>query len=109
LLIRGLDFPSVDWVVQLDCPEDASTYIHRVGRTARYDSTGNGLLVLLPSEEEGMLNRLKEKKIPISQIRINEKRISSIKRGLEGLCLKNVEIKYLAQKVFNIQISFPSS
>ena len=33
---RGLDFPAVDWVVQLDCAEDADTYIHRVGRTARF-------------------------------------------------------------------------
>ena len=33
---RGLDFPDVDWVLQLDCPEDVSAYIHRVGRTARY-------------------------------------------------------------------------
>jgi hypothetical protein len=32
---RGLDFPSVDWVVQADCPEDVPGYIHRVGRTAR--------------------------------------------------------------------------
>ncbi|XP_075707712.1 putative ATP-dependent RNA helicase DDX10 isoform X2 [Rhinoderma darwinii] len=32
---RGLDFPAVNWVLQLDCPEDANTYIHRVGRTAR--------------------------------------------------------------------------
>lgn len=29
------DFPNVNWVVQLDCPEDTNTYIHRVGRTAR--------------------------------------------------------------------------
>lgn len=27
---RGLDFPSVDWVVQADCPEDVPCYIHRV-------------------------------------------------------------------------------
>lgn len=33
---RGLDFPDVDWVVQADCPEDVASYIHRVGRTARY-------------------------------------------------------------------------
>ena len=32
---RGLDFTGVDWVVQADCPEDISAYIHRVGRTAR--------------------------------------------------------------------------
>lgn len=35
---RGLDFPTVDWVLQADCPEDVATYIHRVGRTARYMS-----------------------------------------------------------------------
>lgn len=33
---RGLDFPAVDWVLQMDCPEDVAMYIHRVGRTARY-------------------------------------------------------------------------
>jgi hypothetical protein len=36
---RGLDFPNVDWVVQVDCPEDVPTYVHRVGRTARCVST----------------------------------------------------------------------
>ncbi len=34
---RGLDFPAVDWVLQADAPEDVDTYIHRVGRTARYE------------------------------------------------------------------------
>lgn len=41
---RGLDFPTVDWVVQVDCPEDVASYIHRVGRTARYTSGGFSLL-----------------------------------------------------------------
>ena len=35
---RGLDFPTVDWVLQMDCSEDVASYIHRVGRTARYVS-----------------------------------------------------------------------
>nr|CAI5823304.1 unnamed protein product [Callosobruchus analis] len=29
LAARGLDFPAVHWVVQVDCPEDPATYIHR--------------------------------------------------------------------------------
>ena len=64
-----LDFPSVNWVVQVDCPEDASTYIHRVGRTARYEQGGESLLILLPSEEEEMSKQLAERKIPIQKIK----------------------------------------
>jgi ATP-dependent RNA helicase DDX10/DBP4 len=42
---RGLDFPAVHWVIQMDCPEDGNTYIHRVGRTARFICANNELLV----------------------------------------------------------------
>jgi ATP-dependent RNA helicase DDX10/DBP4 len=27
---RGLDFPLVHWVVQVDCPEDVESYVHRI-------------------------------------------------------------------------------
>ncbi len=47
---RGVDFPAVDWVVQYDVAEDVDTYIHRVGRTARYKAKGNALLFLTPAE-----------------------------------------------------------
>lgn len=64
---RGLDFPEVHWVVQADCPEDAATYIHRVGRTARYHRGGESLLMLL-SSELALMEKLKERKIPIEKI-----------------------------------------
>lgn len=57
----------MDWVVQMDCPEDVNAYIHRAGRTARFQRDGECLLVLLPSEEK-MIEKLKERKIPISMI-----------------------------------------
>ncbi len=97
---RGLDFPSVDWVVQLDCPEDANTYIHRVGRTARYEKGGQALLFLLPSEEEGMLAELETKKIPIERIKINPRKMMSIQGRLTSFCVQDVEIKQWAQKSF---------
>lgn len=68
---RGLDFPAVNWVLQFDCPEDADTYIHRVGRTARYKEGGEALLLLLPSEAEAMVAQLQEKKVPINQIQVS--------------------------------------
>ncbi|KND92261.1 ATP-dependent RNA helicase DBP4 [Tolypocladium ophioglossoides CBS 100239] len=58
VVARGIDFPAVDWVIQADCPEDVDTYIHRVGRTARYQSNGRAVLFLDPSEEAGMIKRL---------------------------------------------------
>jgi ATP-dependent RNA helicase DDX10/DBP4 len=96
---RGLDFPSVDWVVQLDAPEDAETYIHRVGRTARYESKGKALLLLLPTEEEGMKSLLQSKGIPIQKIKIRPSKTHSIENQLQKLAFQDPEIKYLGQRV----------
>lgn len=95
---RGLDIPAVHWVIQLDCPEDANTYIHRAGRTARYQKNGQSLLVLLPSEEQEMIKGLEEKKIPINRIRVNPQKLGSIQKKLEAFCAQDLEIKQWAQK-----------
>ncbi|MCJ1378577.1 ATP-dependent RNA helicase dbp4 [Xylographa soralifera] len=100
VVARGLDFPAVDWVIQLDCPEDADTYIHRVGRTARYERDGRAVIFLEPSEEEGMLARLKQKKVPIEMIKVKQKKQQSIRNQLQNMCFKDPELKYLGQKAF---------
>lgn len=100
VVARGLDFPAVDWVIQLDCPEDADTYIHRVGRTARYERDGRAVLFLEPSEEEGMLKRLAQKKVTVEKINVKQKKQQSIKNQLQNMCFKDPELKYLGQKAF---------
>jgi ATP-dependent RNA helicase DDX10/DBP4 len=95
---RGLDFPAVDWVIQLDCPENGETYIHRVGRTARYKSEGYSLLFLVPSEQEGMLEILQYKKVPIERTKINPHSTISVQKQLAAFCSQDPELKYLAQK-----------
>lgn len=96
---RGLDFPAVDWVVQVDCPEDADTYIHRVGRTARYESSGQGLLFLLPSEEEGMVEALKQKRVEIQKIKVKASKTQKIENQLQNLAFQDPQLKYLGQRV----------
>lgn len=100
VVARGIDFPAVDWVIQLDCPEDADTYIHRVGRTARFESNGKAVLFLDPSEEVGMLKKLEAKKIPIQKVNIKEKKKKNIKDQLQSMCFQNPDLKYLGQKAF---------
>ncbi|PKY04622.1 RNA helicase [Aspergillus campestris IBT 28561] len=97
---RGLDFPAVDWVIQMDCPEDADTYIHRVGRTARYERDGRAVMFLDPSEEKGMLARLEQKKVPVERINVKANKQQSIKNQLQSMCFKDPELKYLGQKAF---------
>ena len=43
-----------------------SPHDSRVGRTARYLNAGRALLLLLPSESEGMLPQLEGAKVPIT-------------------------------------------
>ncbi|KAF6236080.1 hypothetical protein HO173_005708 [Letharia columbiana] len=100
VVARGLDFPAVDWVIQLDCPEDADTYIHRVGRTARYERDGRAVLFLEPSEEEGMIKRLEQKKVTVEKINVRQKKQQSIKNQLQNMCFKDPELKYVGQKAF---------
>lgn len=100
VVARGIDFPAVDWVIQADCPEDVDTYIHRVGRTARYESNGRAVLFLDPSEESGMLKRLEQKKIPIQRVNVKEKKKKSVKNDLQNMCFQKPDLKYLGQKAF---------
>eukprot|EP00127_Corallochytrium_limacisporum_P004020 Clim_evm69s156 gene=Clim_evmTU69s156 len=95
---RGLDFPEVHWVVQMDCPDNVETYIHRVGRTARFHKDGRALLMLTSSEEEAFVEELNKKKIPINEIEINPTKTQDITDKLAGLCSADPELKYLAQK-----------
>ncbi|XP_053334670.1 probable ATP-dependent RNA helicase DDX10 isoform X1 [Clarias gariepinus] len=97
---RGLDFPAVNWVLQFDCPEDANTYIHRVGRTARYKEGGEALLILLPSEEKGMIAQLQEKKVPINKIQVNPEKLTCVRQKLEAFLAQEKEQKERAQRCF---------
>lgn len=97
---RGLDFPVVSWVIQLDCPEDATAYIHRAGRTARHKAHGESLLVLTPSEDSAMIEELKASKIPINQISIDPKRLFSPQAKMEAFLAQSTELKESAQRAF---------
>lgn len=50
LAARGLDIPEIDNVIHYHLPLNEEGYIHRNGRTARWDAEGNSFLILHPEE-----------------------------------------------------------
>lgn len=97
---RGLDFPGLDWVLQLDCPEDTAMYIHRVGRTARFRQRGNGLLVLLPQEAPGVVAQMREARIPIRRISIAAAQARSVAGLVSSEVAADAHLRYLAERAF---------
>lgn len=101
---RGLDFPDVDWVVQLDCPEDPNTYIHRVGRTARLDKPGRSIMVLMPNERDHFNQRLKKKNILIEEVPTRDKHLFWIQDSVKSLLARDPELKEEAKRAFKSYI-----
>ncbi|KAK2739680.1 hypothetical protein FQN57_006514 [Myotisia sp. PD_48] len=56
---RGMDFPNVTHVFQVGVPRDQETYIHRLGRTARADKTGEGWLLYTDVEHSNLSRKLR--------------------------------------------------
>ncbi|MCD4768728.1 MAG: DEAD/DEAH box helicase, partial [Bacteroidales bacterium] len=50
VLSRGIDIKDINLIINYDVPQDAEDYVHRVGRTARADSTGVALTFISPDD-----------------------------------------------------------
>lgn len=51
---RGLDIPDVDLIIHYHVPRTADMYVHRSGRTARADRSGESILLCAPEEVQGV-------------------------------------------------------
>ncbi|KAL7547897.1 hypothetical protein ACHAWF_011162 [Thalassiosira exigua] len=97
---RGLDIPSVDWIIQFDPPDDPKEYIHRVGRTARGDKgTGRALLFLTP-EETGFLRYLKAAKVTLNEYEFPLKKLANVQSQLQRLIEKNYYLNCAARDAY---------
>ncbi|KAF5667595.1 atp-dependent rna helicase has1 [Fusarium heterosporum] len=86
---RGLDIPSVDWIVQFDPPDDPRDYIHRVGRTARGNNTKGRSLMFLQPNEVGFLSHLKAARVPVVEFDFPANKIVNVQSQLEKLISQN--------------------
>ncbi len=56
VLSRGIDIKDINLVINFDVPSDAEDYVHRVGRTARAETTGVAITLVTKSELYKMRN-----------------------------------------------------
>jgi len=63
---RGIDVEALGHVVNFDVPKAAEDYIHRVGRTARAELTGDAFTLVSPDEEGELrgIERMVGKRLP---------------------------------------------
>ena len=77
ILSRGIDIDSIELVINFDVPSDAEDYIHRVGRTARAESTGVALTFISPSDRRKFRNieqliGSEVKKLPMPMMNVSQ-------------------------------------
>jgi ATP-dependent RNA helicase RhlE len=63
---RGIDVEALSHVINFDVPASPDDYIHRVGRTARAEATGDAFLFVSPEEEANLraIERAIGKRLP---------------------------------------------
>jgi ATP-dependent RNA helicase RhlE len=60
ILSRGIDVEGIDLIINYDVPPDGEDYVHRIGRTARAESTGTAITFVNPMDMQrfGGIERL---------------------------------------------------
>ena len=65
IIARGLDISEVTHVINFDLPDTPENYIHRIGRTGRYDKKGIAISFITEKEYQEAIETLMKYKIPM--------------------------------------------
>ena len=65
ILSRGIDIKGIELVINYEVPHDAEDYVHRIGRTARADKTGEAITFINENQIKSFMNieKLIEKEV----------------------------------------------
>lgn len=56
VISRGIDIEGISLVINFDAPSDAEDYIHRIGRTARAETTGTAITLVNEKDQRKLQN-----------------------------------------------------
>lgn len=80
---RGLDIEGVTHIFNFDIPEDAESYIHRIGRTGRAGQTGKAITFATPKDQEYLTLIENGIQVKIDRRRISKEELPVRKEGAE--------------------------
>ena len=65
IVARGIDVDDIPLVINYDVPRDAEDYVHRIGRTARAENSGEAITLVSPEDAKywGKIERFLQKEI----------------------------------------------
>ena len=71
---RGIDVPGISHVVNFDLPDEAESYVHRIGRTGRNGADGIAVTLCDPSENAKLrqVERVIRMKLPVAASYLGE-------------------------------------
>lgn len=91
IVARGIDIEGVSHVINYDLPKDVEFYIHRTGRTARFNNTGYAYS-LYAYEDDSYIKLLQAKGLKPKFIKINKGEIIEVKFFVKKELSKTQEI-----------------
>uniref|UniRef100_UPI0034E03E51 DEAD/DEAH box helicase n=1 Tax=Candidatus Thiodubiliella endoseptemdiera TaxID=2738886 RepID=UPI0034E03E51 len=109
---RGLDVQRISHVVNYDIPQDAETYVHRIGRTGRAGREGEAILFVSNRERRMLSNiervtrqKIESIELPTAKI-INAKRIETFKNNIADT-INNQSLEVFEKLVTEFQEANP--
>jgi len=113
---RGVDFHGVQTVLNVDMPETAEGYIHRIGRTARAGAAGTALSIVVDREEDEILQaiqdsqpkRAEDGEVQPAQLALDVAELEGFRYRVEGMsksitkkAIKAARVKDLRNEILN--------
>jgi ATP-dependent RNA helicase RhlE len=71
---RGIDVPGISHVVNFDLPDEAESYVHRIGRTGRNGADGIAITLCDPTENSKLrqVERIIRMKLPVAASHLDQ-------------------------------------